>query len=649
MNKEERIKQLVEELNYYNEYYYTLDNPIISDDEWDNLYKELLTLEKETGFILPNSPSQNVGGENLKGFKKVKHAKKLYSLSKSNSIEELKKWLNDMRSFGANKFSLEYKFDGLRIVVTYKNGKIVKAATRGNGIVGEDVTEQVKTIKTLPKTIDYTGELIIMGEAMIRRSELEKFNLTSNEQLKNERNAAAGAIRNLDVNVTKSRNLDLFFYDILEISTEEFTTQTGMHDFMKNLGFSVWDYYKLLSTDEEIEENIEDINNARKDLDILIDGAVLKVDDLSIREDIGYTSKFPKWAMAYKFPADEKTSKVLNIVWQVGRTGKLTPIAEIEPVELAGATVRRATLNNFGDIKRKDVKLNSYVFVRRSNEVIPEILNVARHTEESIDIEKPTHCPSCNSLLVEDGANLFCHNKNCNKQINERITHFCSRNAMNIDGVSSKTIDKLREEFDITSCADLYYISYEQLLNLDKFKDKKAKKFIDSIEKSKKCNFNNFLYALGINGVGEKTALDLSKNFKSLKELKDASVEDLVKINDIGNIMAEDIYKFFHNEAELSLIDELMKRGVEIQYPDNSTMQNEYITGKTFVLTGTLPNKSRDEASKIIESFGGKTSGSVSKNTDYVLAGESAGSKLDKAKQLGVRIITEEEFDNFLK
>ena len=649
MNKEERIKQLVEELNYYNEYYYTLDNPIISDDEWDNLYKELLTLEKETGFILPNSPSQNVGAENLKGFKKVKHVNKLYSLSKSNSIDELKKWLNDMRSFGADKFSLEYKFDGLRIVVTYKNGKLIKAATRGNGIVGEDVTEQVKTIKTLPKTIDFKGELIIMGEAMIRRSELEKFNLTSNEQLKNERNAAAGAIRNLDVNVTKSRNLDLFFYDILEISSNEFQTQTGMHEFMKKLGFSVWDYYKLLSTDEEIEKNIEAINNSRKNLDILIDGAVLKVDDLSKREDIGYTAKFPKWAMAYKFPADEKTSKVLDIVWQVGRTGKLTPIAEIEPVELAGATVKRATLNNYGDFLRKDVKINSYVFVRRSNEVIPEILNVARHTNESKDIQKPTHCTICNSELVEDGANLFCLNKNCHKKINERITHFCSRNAMNIDGVSSKTIDKLREEFDITNCADLYYISKEQLLNLDKFKDKKAQNFIDSIEKSKKCNFNNFLFALGIDGVGEKTALDLSKNFKTLQDLENATVDDLIKINDIGKVIAENIVDFFHNEAELELIDNLFKRGVQIEYSNVETNQNEYITGKTFVLTGTLPNKSRDEASKIIESFGGKTSGSVSKNTDYVLAGDSAGSKLDKAMKLGIKIISEEDFDNFIK
>jgi len=490
--------------------------------------------------------------------------------------------------------------------------------------------------------------LQVMGEAMIRRSELERFNATSSEQLKNERNAAAGAIRNLDINVTKSRNLDLFFYDVLSIETDEFDSQKSMHEFMGSLGLSMWDYFKILETDEEILEEIERIDEYRNDLDIMIDGAVLKVNEVELREEIGYTNKFPKWAMAFKFEADERTSKVLNIVWQVGRTGKVTPIAEIEPVELAGATVKRATLNNFGDIQRKDVKLNSYVFVRRSNEVIPEILNVARHTEESKDIEKPLHCPSCNSLLIEDGANLFCKNPNCNDKLNEKLTHFCSRNAMNIEGISSKTITQIREEYEITSFADLYCISFDQLLNLDKFKSKKSENLIKSIEKSKNPNFSNFLYALGIDGVGEKTASDLSKNYKDIETLKNASIEELSNIKDIGLVIAQNIYEYFHNEDSLKLIDKLFERGVKINYPNVEIKENEFITGKTFVLTGTLPNKSRDEASKIIEEYGGKVSSSVSSKTDYVLAGESAGSKLEKAEKLGVKIIDEVTFDSFI-
>ena len=648
MDKQTRMEQLVKELNMYNEYYYTFDNPIISDEEWDRLYFELVELEKELGIVLPDSPTEKVGDKNLKGFKKVKHSKKLYSLSKSNSHEELKKWLSDMRKEGAKSFSLEYKFDGLRIVVHYKNGKIYKCATRGNGQVGEDVTEQIKTIKTLPHEISYKKDLQVMGEAMIRRSELERFNRTSTEQLKNERNAAAGAIRNLDINVTKSRNLDLFFYDVLSIETEEFDSQISMHEFMRGLGFSMWDYFKILKTDEEILEEINQIDKYRNDLDIMIDGAVLKVNEVNLREEIGYTNKFPKWAMAFKFEADERTSKVLNIVWQVGRTGKVTPIAEIEPVELAGATVKRATLNNFGDIQRKDVKINSYVFVRRSNEVIPEILNVARHTEESKDIEKPSNCPCCNSVLVEDGANLFCKNPNCNDKLNEKLTHFCSRNAMNIEGISSKTINQIRDEYEITSFADLYCISFDQLLNLDKFKDKKSENLIKSIEKSKNPNFNNFLYALGIDGIGEKTAMDLAKHYKDIEALKNATIEELTNIKDIGLIMAQNIYNFFHNDECLNLIDKLFERGVKINYSAFEIKENEFITGKTFVLTGTLPNESRDEASKIIEQHGGKVSGSVSSKTDYVLAGENAGSKLDKAQKLGVRVIDETTFDSFI-
>lgn len=649
MNKLERMKELCQEINIHNYNYYTLDSPTISDKEWDILYDELERLEAETGIVLENSPTKQVGDVVLSGFKKVNHPKKLYSLNKCRNFEDLTQWLNQMREFGANKFNVEYKFDGLRILCTYDNGKIVQCATRGNGSVGEDVTAQILTIKTLPKTINYTGKLVVMGEAMIRLSEFEKYNKTATEPLKNARNAAAGAIRNLDPNVTKSRNLDLFFYDILTIEDNMYSTQEEMHKFLKDNGFCVWDYFQTLNSNDGIISEIKNIDNVKKHLDILIDGAVVKVDNLSVREEIGYTSKFPKWAMAFKFEAEEQTSIINNIVWQVGRTGKITPIAEIEPIELAGATVKRATLNNYGDILRKDIKLNSSVFVRRSNEVIPEILCVAEHFKNSINIQKPQFCPCCNAELIEEGANLFCPNKiSCGEQINEKITHFCSRNAMNIEGINEKSISQFREKLNITSVADIYDITKEELLTLDKFKETKANNFINAIEKSKNPQFSNFLYALGINGVGEKTAKDLEKKFSSLEELKSASIETLIEIDDIGEIIALNIYNFFRDENNLKLINELYDKGVKIIYKKSSIKDNEYFTGKTIVLTGTLENYSRDEATEILESFGAKVSSSVSSKTDYVLAGVNAGSKLTKANNLGIKVITEQEFKNMI-
>jgi len=650
MDKLERMKQLCEEINIHNYNYYTLDTPTISDKEWDALYDELERLEKETGVVLNNSPTKQVGDVVLSGFKKVTHPKKLYSLNKSREYDELDQWLNQMREYGAEWFNVEYKFDGLRIVCTYDKGKIVQCATRGNGVVGEDVTAQILTIKTLPKTIDYQGKLVVMGEAMIRLSEFDKYNKTAVEPLKNARNAAAGAIRNLDVNVTKSRNLDLFFYDVLTMDDNLFSTQQEMHEFLKNNGFCVWDYFKTLNTNNEIISVIKEIDQEKKYLDILIDGAVVKVDNLTIRDEIGYTSKFPKWAMAFKFEAEEQTSIVKNVVWQVGRTGKITPIAEIEPIELAGATVKRATLNNYGDILRKNVKLNSSVFVRRSNEVIPEILCIAEHFENSINIQKPEYCPCCNTKLIEDGANLFCPNKiSCGEQINERITHFCSRNAMNIEGINEKSISQFREKLNLSSIADIYDITKEELLTLDKFKETKANNFINAIEKSKNPQFSNFLYALGINGVGEKTAKDLEKKFKSLDDLKNAEVSDLVEINDIGDVIAQNIYQFFKDENNIKLIDSLFDKGVKIAYKEFNLQNNDYFTGKTVVLTGTLEKYTRENATEILENLGAKVSGSVSSKTDYVLAGINAGSKLTKAQNLGVKIISESEFEEMIK
>lgn len=643
--KNEYLRELVDKLNYYSYSYYSLDNPIVSDAEYDKLYDELLALESELGIVLPNSPSLRVGDEILKGFEKHTHIRKLYSLNKCNSYDELRAWCEDINSlYGNQVYTLGLKYDGLSIAVTYDNGKIVSAATRGNGTIGEDVTKQVLTIKSVPLTIPYKGKIEVRGEAMVRKSVLKKYNETSNEQLKNERNAVAGAIRTLDLSVTRSRNLDLFFYDVLYIEGKDIKSQTEAHNFLIENGFDVGDYYKTTNSVDELINYIKEIDKTKLSLDILIDGAVIYVDDRSIQEELGYTIKFPKWGIAFKFEAVELTTMLNNVVWQVGRTGKITPIAEIEPVDLAGATVKRATLNNYGDILRKGVKINSRVFVRRSNEVIPEILRVAEYTADSIDIEKPTICPCCGSELVEVGANLFCTNTNgCKEQIIDKLKHFCTRNAMNIEGLNEKTLETLFESNGVRELADIYRITYQDLVGLEGFKDKKISNLLSGIEASKNPNFANFIYALGINGVGEKTAKDLAKRFATLDELMSASIEELVAINDIGDIMADSIYSYFRSNYGIDTINKLLNQGINIVYTTSINL-NENFAGKNVVLTGTLENYTRDVAKAKLESMGANVVSSVSKNTDIVIAGVSAGSKLAKAESLGIRVINEEEF-----
>lgn len=649
-DKDTLMRNLVEKLNYYSYSYYSLDNPVISDAEYDKLYDELVSLEKELGIVLPNSPTLRVGDEVLKGFEKHTHIRKLYSLNKCNSYDELRNWCEDINNlYGNQTYTLAYKYDGLSIAVTYENGKFVCAATRGNGTIGEDVSKQVLTIKTVPLTIPFKGKVEVRGEAMVRRSVLKAYNETANEPLKNERNAVAGAIRNLDLSVTRSRNLDLFFYDILYIEGKEINSQIEAHQFLIENGFDVGDYFKTTDSVDTLIEMVKDIDKVKLDLDILIDGAVIYVNSRKIQEELGYTIKFPKWGIAFKFEAVELTSTVKNIIWQVGRTGKITPIAEIEPVNLAGATVKRATLNNYGDIIRKDVKLNSKVFVRRSNEVIPEILRVAEHNENSIDIEKPTHCPCCGAELIEVGANLFCPNtKNCAEQITDKLTHFCTRNAMNIEGLNEKTIQLLHLNVGVNELADLYKLEYSDFEELEGFKDKKITNILSSIQSSKNPNFANFVFSLGINGVGEKTAKDLAKRFNNLDDLRKATIEELISINDIGDIMAKSIYDFFNSEFGNKIVDDLLNVGIDINYNNNVNI-NENFVGKNVVLTGTLEHYTRDQAKEILESFGANVVSSVSKNTDLVIAGVSAGSKLAKARDLNIKVISEEEFLNLCK
>lgn len=645
----DRMKWLVDELNKHCYNYYVLDNPVISDADFDKLYDELLKLEKNSGIVLQDSPTQRVGGEVLSGFIKKTHKFKMYSLDKCRTFEDIDNFVLDIKKFDADaNFTLGYKFDGLTIVIEYENGLYKSATTRGNGTIGEDVTSQVKTIKSVPLKIPFKKNLIVSGEGMILEENLKKYNQTYTlEPLKNARNAVSGAIRNLDPKQTAKRNLDFFCYNVLYAEGINFETQLEMNEFIKQNNFLTEPFVKLCNNAQEICLEIERVDKIKSSLGFLIDGMVIKLNQIKLREELGYTSKFPKWALAYKFEAQEVTTILDDIVWQVGRTGKITPIAEIKPVELAGATIKRATLNNFGDIERKKIQKNARVFVRRSNEVIPEILGLAELLPNSQPITKPLTCPCCQTKLKEVGALLYCPNRHsCKEQVIDRLTHFASRDALNIEGLSSQTIEALYEKYNIGEPSELYTLKKEDLLKLDKFKDKKAENILNSLEKSKKCNFANFIYAIGISNVGTKTAKDLARHFGNLESLKNANQESLSKIRDIGDIVASSIVEFFKDEFNLNMINNLLKAGIEITQT-NSKVGGRF-EGKTFVLTGTLQKFTRLQASEIIEQNGGNVSSSVSKNTNFVLAGESAGSKLAKAKSFGVKILTEEEFDNML-
>ena len=640
----DRMQELVQELDKHIYNYYVLDNPTISDAEYDKLYDELVKLEKETGIILPNSPTQRVGGEVLEGFKKHRHEVQLYSLDKCQSKEELEKWVYGIKKvFPAATFAVEYKFDGLTIVCKYQNGFFVEASTRGNGIIGEDVTEQAKTIRSIPLKIPFKNELLIQGEGMITLSNLEKYNKTSTEPLKNARNAVAGAIRNLDPKETAKRKLDLFSYQILKIDGKTFKTQEEMHNFLVENGFKTGDYFKICTSFQEIWQQIEHIGNIKKSLDILMDGVVIKLNEVSHRDEFGYTAKFPKWAIAFKFPAEELSTTLEDVVWQVGRTGKLTPIAIIAPVNLAGASVRRATLNNMGDIERKKVKIGSRVFVRRSNEVIPEILGLAEDMPNSEEITAPTHCPSCGAELIENGANIFCPNSSsCPEQIIDRLTNFASREAMDIDGFSIMTAGDLYEKLGVKKFHELYTLTREDVLKLENFKDKKADNLLNAINNSKTATLPKFIYALGIEGVGVKTAKDLAKKFGNLENLRNASFEDILSVFNIGEVIAKNIFEYFHNEENLEELDKLLNF-VKVENYREEIKENEF-TNKKVVITGTFERFGRIELTALLESFGAQVVGSVSKNTDLVLAGESAGSKLAKAQTLGVKVMQEVEF-----
>ena len=642
MKPYDRMKELVELLNKYAALYYEEDAPTVSDAEYDALYDELRALEESEGYSLKNSPTHRVGGAPQKKFASSRHLLRLYSLDKCKTEEELADWCSRLvRATGREpELTAEYKFDGLTLNILYENGELVKAATRGDGVTGEEVTAQVRTISGVPRRISYKGRIEIQGEGIMRLSALEEYNRNSAEPLKNARNGAAGAIRNLDPAVTASRNLSFMAYNI-GYSDRRFASQTEMHAFLEEEGFETEKDIAVVKGAKEAFAFANRVDEQRPSLDFLIDGVVFKVNDTSLREEIGYTEKFPKWAMAFKFKADEMTTVLRDVVWQVSRSAKLNPLAILDPVDIGGVTVKRATLNNYGDILKKKVRIGDRVFIRRSNDVIPEITGVAEESPSATDIPKPEVCPACGSPVAESGAFLYCTGEHCAPQIVSYLDHFASKDAMDIDGFSEKTAEQFYNELHMTSPVQLMRLKKEDIAWLDRFGDKKAENLIAAISASKDTTMDRLVFALGIDGVGKKTAKDLSARFGNMDALAAASEEELTAIPGIGEVLADNIVAYFADEGNKKLIEELFESGVSVKTAEK---KEGALSGKRVVLTGSLPTMKRGEATALIEENGGEVSSSVSKNVDFVLAGEEAGSKLDKALKLGIRIIDEKEF-----
>ena len=646
---EQRIRELVDKLNEYSKAYYVLDAPKISDKEYDELYDELLRLEEQSGIILPDSPTQRVGGDPLPCFEPHTHIHRLWSLDKVRTREDLIDWgrrverIAESQQLPKVKYALEYKFDGLTINLTYEGGRLITGATRGNGIVGEDITPQIKTIRTVPLTIPFKGKMEVQGECYMKLSVLDEINKTTDEKLKNARNAAAGALRNLDPRITAKRRLDCYCYNVGYIEGKKLETQDEMLGFLRENGFTVSDYLVFCDDIETVCDEIDKAEESRPHLDFLIDGMVVKVRDFATREALGATEKFPRWAMAFKFAAEETTTTVRDITWEVGRTGKLTPRASFDPVELAGATIRHATLNNFDDIRRKRVGIGSRVFIRRSNDVIPEILSAVEGDVPERQVEKPTVCPACGAHVEHRGVHLYCTNSlSCAPQIAGRLAHYASRDAMDIDTFSEKTAALFVEELKLKSIPDLYDLGPQDYMGLQGFGERRINNLMAAIERSKDCTLGAFIFAIGIPNVGAKTAKDLARRFGTIEALRSATVEQLTEVPDVGEIVARSIVEFFEDPSIATQVDRLLAHGVKPR--PEEVQQDSPISGKTIVVTGTLEKLDRRQAEALIESLGGKAAGSVSKKTDYVLAGESAGSKLTKARELGVRVLNEQEF-----
>ena len=658
-----RIKELRKQLDYYAKLYYDEDNPAISDFEYDMMMNELKNLEKEfPNLIDKDSLTQKVGGTVKEGFEKVVHEVPLQSLQDIFSFEELEEFRERVKKaeekyeIKENKFVVETKIDGLSVSLEYKNGEFVRGATRGNGEVGEDVTENLKTIRNIPKKLKENINIIVRGEVFIGKKEFDEMNeereVLGETLFANARNAAAGSLRQLDSKIAASRPLDIFIFNVQKIEDKNFNSHYEELLYLEKIGFNVNPVKIPCETIDESIKAIKKIGNDREKLSFGIDGAVIKVDNLELREKMGTTAKTPRWAIAYKYPPEKKETLLKDIVCQVGRTGAITPMAILEPVKVAGSTISKTTLHNEDFIKERDLKIGDTVVIQKAGDVIPEVVGVNKKKRNGTekDFEMPKVCPVCGAPAVrEDGeAALRCTGIECPAKSLRTIIHFASREAMNIDGLGYKIIEQLIEKGLISNIADIYTLTLEDVASLKKNGTKFAQNLIDSIENSKQNDLYRLIAALGIRHVGIKGAKILAKKYKTMDNLMKTSFESLALVEDIGEITADSIYTFLKNDQTIDLINRLKKSGVNMKALEDENADNRF-EGKTFVLTGSLEKYTRQEASDIIEKFGGKVSGSVSKKTSYVLAGEEAGSKLTKAQNLEIAIISEEQFEEMIK
>ena len=653
---ENRINELVELLNHHAYLYYVLDQNEIEDYEYDALQRELKELEEKfPELIRKDSPTQRVGGMALSTFEKVEHKVQMGSLQDVFSFEEVRAFVERVTSQVSDpEFVVEPKIDGLSVSLMYENGALTVGSTRGDGFVGEDVTANIKTIRSVPLKLKKELPLIeVRGEVYMPRSAFEKLveeqELNGEQPFKNPRNAAAGSLRQKNSKITAKRKLDIFCFNIQQIDGEEISSHKQSLDFISELGFKTVPSYKKVKTYNEIISCIEEIGEKRFTLGYDIDGVVIKVDSFSQREALGSTAKVPKWAVAYKFPPEEKDTKLIDIEVNVGRTGMLTPVAVFEPIFLAGTSVSRATLHNQDFIMQKNISIGDIITVRKAGDIIPEVLSVKNKLSGDSHFKLPDKCPVCGAAVerIEDEAAVRCINVECPAQLFRSIVHFASKGAMNIDGLGPQIVKLLLDSGLIKGIADLYELTPERLLFLEGFKEKSADNLIKAIEKSKQNSLDKLIFGLGIRNIGSASAKLLCEKFGGLDEIINASAEQIAEIDGFGEVMAKSVCTAFRDEHLLSVINKLKSVGVNTSY-EKSQVDNRF-EGMTFVLTGTLPTMKRDEAKELIEKYGGKASGSVSKKTSYVLAGEEAGSKLTKAQQLGIKIISEDEFLQMIK
>ena len=653
-NRMEELKIMINENNYR---YYVLDDPLISDSDYDKLFQELLLIEKENPELIePNSPTQRVGAEPSEAFKQIKHSTAMLSLSNAFYEDDLIAFNNricDELDLADIEYTAEPKFDGLAVTIHYENGHLKLAATRGDGYTGEDVTHNIKTINSIPLSVDIDGipnQFEVRGEVLMLKNDFLLLNKSQEEKgektFANPRNAAAGTLRQLDPSVAAKRPLRFYAYNIFSSTTQISNSQAESFEILKKYKIPTTQYIKVVKGVEGMMSYYKEINNIRPSLPFDIDGVVYKVNLFKHQDNLGFVSRAPRWAIAHKFPAEEAQTELIGIDVQVGRTGSITPVARLKPVQVAGVTVMNATLHNEDELRRKDIHIGDHVVVRRAGDVVPEVVRVIpeKRSQDAKMFEMPINCPSCNSILVKDKdeAVLRCVNGiSCPAQKKQSLMHFVSRKAMNIDGLGEKIIDQLIDNNLLSQTSDFYRLKKEQLLSLERFAEKSADNLIQSIENSKNTTMARFIYALGIRNVGEATANDLANHFGNLNKIMQASLDQLIEVRDIGPTVAESIFKYFNLIESVNEIEQLVNLGVHWQDIKLDLNKNRELEGQVFVLTGTLPTLKRDEAKALIMNAGGKVSGSVSKNTDYVVAGDEAGSKLEAAKKLNIAIIDE--------